>query len=89
MQVFVAGAEYKGPNSRESRRRKQASQKPAVSPSPFSTPFSADAQRSFDYGCSSPEEGTSPNVGCLCTLQRHALVQLINKQKCVLSFCPT
>jgi hypothetical protein len=76
VKVFVAGAEYKGPNTCQQNRQpaqqgRPATQQPAVSTSAFATPFSSDAHRSFDYASSSTEEGSpkvcilqSPAIGC-------------------------
>lgn len=55
----MAGQDFKGPTT-PGQHKKQAQEQPAISPSPFATPFSTDAHRSFDY--SSAEESTSPKV---------------------------
>lgn len=65
-QVSVVGEEFRGPTT-SGQHKKQARQ-PVSSPSPFATPFSTEAHRSFDY--SSAEECTSPKVldvfsGCI------------------------
>ncbi|BDA48630.1 probable histidine kinase 3 [Coccomyxa sp. Obi] len=59
LKVFVAGEDFRGPTT-PGQHKKQAQQS-AASPSPFTTPFSNEAHRSFDYS-SSAEESTSPQA---------------------------